>query len=116
MPIHPDHLSRIPESLRRQLVFETGYGKPFGISDAQLASQSGGISSRHEILADIGNAIIAKPMQADLGEMREGGVLWGYTHCAQQRAITHAALDHTLTLVAFEIGRASGRERGGPSG
>src|SRR3546814_1147351 len=24
MPIHPDHLSRIPESLRRQLVFETG--------------------------------------------------------------------------------------------
>src|SRR3546814_8902349 len=41
-------------------------------------------------------------MQADLGEMREGGVLWGYTHCAQQRAITQAALDHKLTLVAFE--------------
>src|SRR3546814_15178032 len=34
--------------------------------------------------------------------MREGGVLWGYTHCAQQRAITQAALDHKLTLVAFE--------------
>lgn len=102
MPIHPDHLSRIPEPLRRQLVFETGYGKPFGVSDVQIARQTGGTCSRHEILADIGNAIIAKPMLADLEEMREGGVLWGYTHCAQQRAITQAALDRKLTLMAFE--------------
>lgn len=102
MPIHPDHLSRIPEPLRRQLIFETGYGKPFGVSDAQIARQTGGICSRHEILADIGNAIIAKPMLADLEEMHKGGVLWGYTHCAQQRAITQAAIDRKLTLVAFE--------------
>src|SRR3546814_16054570 len=95
MPIHPDHLSRIPESLRRQLVFETGYGKPFGISDAQLASQSGGISSRHEILADIGKAIIAQPMQADLAENSEGGVLWGYTHSAKQRTTTQQAQNHS---------------------
>jgi hypothetical protein len=25
-PVHPEHLSRIPEALRRQLIFEEGYG------------------------------------------------------------------------------------------
>ena len=32
-PIHPGHLTRIPEVLRRQLIFEEGYGAPFGIAD-----------------------------------------------------------------------------------
>jgi len=28
VPIHPDHLSRLPEDVRKQLIFEKGYGKP----------------------------------------------------------------------------------------
>ena len=55
LPIHPEHLSRIPENIRQKLIFEEGYGAPFNISDAEIASQSGGIASRHEILANIGN-------------------------------------------------------------
>jgi len=102
VPIHPDHLPRLPEEYRKQLVFERGYGEPFGISDADLAAQSGGISSRSEILKDLGNVIIAKPILADLTDLREGGNLWGYPHCAQQRAITQAAIDRKLTLIAFE--------------
>jgi alanine dehydrogenase len=39
---------------------------------------------------------------ADLQELREGGLLWGYVHCAQQRSITQAAIDRKLTLIAFE--------------
>jgi len=102
LPIHPEHLNRIPEKLRSQLIFEQGYGEPFGITDAEISAQTGGIATRHELLADIGSVIIAKPMLADLQELREGGTIWGYVHCVQQRDITQAALDRKLTLIAFE--------------
>ncbi|MDX1810094.1 MAG: N(5)-(carboxyethyl)ornithine synthase [Sulfurospirillaceae bacterium] len=102
LPIHPEHLSRIPEEIRSKLIFEEGYGAPFGISDTDIAAQSGGIASRHEILADIGNVIITKPILSDLLELKEGGILWGYVHCVQQRDITQAAIDRKLTLIAFE--------------
>lgn len=102
LPIHPEHLSRIPESIRRQLIFEEGYGAPFNITDAEIAAQTGGVASRHSILAEIGSVIIAKPVLADLMELKEGGILWGYVHCVQQREITQAALDRKQTLIAFE--------------
>jgi alanine dehydrogenase len=101
-PIHPRHLSRIPEALRHQLIFEEGYGIPFGITDAEIAALTGGIATRHELLADIGMVIIAKPVLADLEELKEGGTLWGYVHCVQQQDITQAALDRKQTLIAFE--------------
>jgi N5-(carboxyethyl)ornithine synthase len=95
-------LSRIPEDLRRQLIFEEGYGAPFGISDSEIAAQTGGVATRHHLLADLGTVIIAKPVLADLEELREGGILWGYVHCVQQRDITQAAIDRKQTLIAFE--------------
>jgi N5-(carboxyethyl)ornithine synthase len=101
-PIHPEHLSRIPEPLRRQLIFEEGYGAPFGIADSEIAAQTGGIATRHELLAEIGAVIINKPVLADLEELREGGILWGYVHCVQQPDITQAAIDRKQTLIAFE--------------
>ncbi len=100
--IHPEHLLRLSESVRRQLIFEEGYGAPFGVTDHEIAAQTGGIATRHEILATIGSAIVAKPILSDLSELREGGILWGYPHCAQQRAITQEAIDCRLTLIAFE--------------
>ena len=101
-PIHPEHLSRIPEPIRRQLIFEEGYGVPFGITDSEIAAQTGGIATRHELLADIGTVIIPKPVLADLLELRDGGTIWGYVHCVQQRDIAQAAIDRKLTLIAFE--------------
>ncbi|MEP3350932.1 MAG: N(5)-(carboxyethyl)ornithine synthase [Marinomonas sp.] len=101
-PIHPAHLSRIPETLRHQLIFEKGYGIPFGVSDEEIAALTGGVATRHEILADIGMVIINKPVLADLQELKEGGTLWGYVHCVQQKEITQAALDRKQTLIAFE--------------
>ena len=102
VPIHPEHFPRISEPVRRQLVFEEGYGAPFGIADSEIAAQTGGIASRHELLADLGTVIVAKPVLADLQELREGGLLWGYVHCTQQRSITQTAIDRRLTLIAFE--------------
>jgi alanine dehydrogenase len=102
VPIHPEHLPRIPDSVRRQLIFEEGYGAPFGIPDSEIESQTAGIASRHDLLANSNMVISSKPILADLEELREGGILWGYVHCAQQRAITQAAIDRKLTLIAFE--------------
>ncbi len=102
IPVHPEHLPRIPEPIRRRMIFEEGYGRPFGIDDAQIASQTGGVASRSELLADTSAVIIAKPVVDDLLELREGGVLWGYPHCVQQRAMTQAAIDRKQTLIAFE--------------
>ena len=102
VPIHPDHLSRLPEDIRKQLIFEKGYGAPFGLDDDFFVSQTGGVASRHELLAEIGSVIIAKPVLADLQEIREGGFIWGYPHCAQQGDITQTAIDRKLTLIAFE--------------
>jgi len=102
VPIHPDHLSRLPEDIRKQLIFEKGYGAPFGLDDEFFVSQTGGVASRHELLAEIGSVIIAKPVLADLQEIREGGFIWGYPHCAQQIDITQTAIDRKLTLIAFE--------------
>jgi len=88
--------------LRRQLIFEKGYGEPFGVTDSDIADMTGGIATRHELLADIGSVLINKPVLADLQELREGGTLWGYVHCVQQKDITQAAIDRKQTLIAFE--------------
>lgn len=102
LPIHPEHLKRLPESIRRQLIFENGYGAPFNIADKEIAEQTGGMAARAEILSDIGSVIIAKPILSDLMELKEGGILWGYPHCAQQMQVTQAAIDRKQTLIAFE--------------
>jgi len=102
VPIHPEHLIRIPENIRRQLIFEKGYGEPFKIDDEEISKLTGGIATRSQILADLGAAIIAKPILSDLEEMKTGGILWGYPHCAQQNSITQTAIDKKLTLIAFE--------------
>ena len=101
-PIHPEHLPRIPEALRRQLIFEEGYGAPFGIADSEIAAMTGGIATRHKLLADIGSVVISKPVLADFEELREGGTLWGYVHCVQQQDITQSAIVRKQTLIAFE--------------
>ena len=102
IPIHPEHLLRLSEQSRRQLIFEEGYGAPFGIEDSEIAAQTGGIATRYELLANIGNVIIPKPVLSDLQELREGGILWGWPHCVQQQALTQAAIDRKQTLIAFE--------------
>jgi N5-(carboxyethyl)ornithine synthase len=102
IPIHPEHLIRLPEPIRRQLIFEEGYGTSFGITDSEMSDRSGGVATRHELLADIGNVILAKPVLADFKELCEGGILWGYPHCVQQRSHTQAAIDRKQTLIAFE--------------
>ncbi len=102
VPIHPDHLKRLPEHIRKQLIFEKGYGLPFNIKDEVIRDLTGGVATRSEILADIGSVIIAKPILSDLKDLKDGGTIWGYPHCVQQMQITQTAIDKKLTLIAFE--------------
>jgi len=102
VPIHPEHLPRLPEHIRHHLIFEEGYGAPFGITDQEITEQVAGVATRSELLADTDVVIIVKPVLADLEELHKGGVLWGYPHCAQQREITQVAIDRKQTLIAFE--------------
>jgi len=101
-PIHPEHLPRLPESVRRQLIFETGYGEKFGVSDTELSKQVGGLASRDELLETTDIAIICKPVLADFEQLKQGGVLWGYPHCVQQTDVTQTAINRKQTLIAFE--------------
>ena len=102
LPIHPEHLSRLPEPVRRQLIFEKGYGASLGVADEEIALQTGGIATRRELLADVGAVVLLKPGVQDLEALCEGGVLWGWPHCVQQPALTQVAIDRRQTLIAFE--------------
>lgn len=101
-PIHPDHFEAIPEAVAARLVFERGYGEPFGVADAELARSFGGIAERNELLGECGGVLLLKPVSRDLEELREGGFLWGWPHCVQQREITRIAVERRQTLLAFE--------------
>ena len=43
VPIHPDHLFRLPVEIRKQLIFEKGYGAPFGLDDDFLFPKQAGL-------------------------------------------------------------------------
>ena len=103
VPIHPEHLKRIPERLRKQITFEKGYGLRFGIGDHTLAKYSSGrVASRDEILNEFYCVLIPKPLVVDLSGVREGGVVWGWHHCVQQKDIVQVSIDRKLTLIAWE--------------
>lgn len=102
VPIHPDQLSWIEEGIRSHLFFEENYGANFGVEDSYIASLSGGVHSREELFQRCDIALLPKPVQADFDQMREGGILWGWPHCVQQKQFTQSAIDKRLTLIAWE--------------
>lgn len=102
-PIHPEHFSRIEPEIRAQMVVEAGYGDRFGMSDAVLATLVGSVASREQVIAQTDVVLLPKPQAADLADLKDGQILWGWPHCVQDRAITQLAIDKKLTLIAFEV-------------
>jgi len=102
LPIHPAHLERIDEDLRARMILERGYGLRFGIPDADLAPLVGAMADRDEVIARADVVLLPKPQAADLEDLRDGQVLWGWPHCVQDREITQLAIDKSLTLIAWE--------------
>ena len=102
VPIHPAHLERIPETHRRALRFEKGYGLRFGMADDTLAGLCGGLLDRDELLARCEIVLLPKPVAEDFRALREGCTLWGWPHCVQQEEFTQISIDRKLTLIAWE--------------
>lgn len=102
LPIHPRHLDRLTDEVRGHVFLEEGYGETFGVSDDDLRPLVGGLLSRSELIARCDVILLTKPQPADLLELREGQTLWGWPHCVQDRALTQAAIDRKLTLIAWE--------------
>lgn len=100
--IHPEHLLRIDEALRQRMTLETGYGERFGYTDSELAPLVGAIASRAQVIANSDVILLPKPQASDLGEFRDGQVMWGWPHCVQDRSITQLSIDKKLTVIAFE--------------
>jgi len=102
LPIHPGHIGRIHVELRRRMFFERGYARRFGVSDEQLGGEVGGLRSREQLMEECDLLVLPKPLAEDLTALRRGAVLWGWPHCVQNEAITQAAIDRRLTLIAWE--------------
>jgi alanine dehydrogenase len=102
LPIHPEHVDRIDEDLRRQVFVEEGYGSAFGVSDETLARALGGVRSRAQLVAECDVILLPKVQAEDLAELRDGQVVWGWPHCVQDATLTQEAIDRRQTLIAFE--------------
>jgi alanine dehydrogenase len=102
LPIHPQHVERIDADLRANIYLETGYGADFGVSDEYLSSLVGGVRTREQLIAECDVILLIKPSAADLADLRDGQVLWGWPHCVQDRALTDQAIRRRQTVIAFE--------------
>jgi alanine dehydrogenase len=101
--IHPEHIKRIPQKLRKQITFEEGYGLRFGMNDNTLAElTSKRVAVREEILKGFDCVLMPKPLAKDLSQVREGAIVWGWPHCVQQKEITQVSIERKLTLIAWE--------------
>ena len=102
LPVHPLHFDRIHPALRSSIFLEEGYGSDFDVSQEQLAASVAGVRSRADLLAECDVIVLPKPLAADLLDMHEGQVLWGWPHCVQDEELTQNAIDRKLTLIAWE--------------
>jgi alanine dehydrogenase len=102
LAIHPQHLDRIPDELRKSIFLELGYGEQFGLSDDQLSGSVGGLRSREQLVDECDVILQPKPLMSDVAALRDGQVLWGWPHCVQDEQLTQLAIDKRLTLIAFE--------------
>jgi N5-(carboxyethyl)ornithine synthase len=102
VPIHPAHISLISSQVRRNLIFETGYGCQFGVSDSAIAAQPQGFASREEILRTADIILLSKPTLRDYRAVRENSIVCGWHHCVQGYEVTQIAIERRLTLLAWE--------------
>jgi alanine dehydrogenase len=102
LPLHPQHLGRMPADLRERIYLEFGYGERFGSSEDQLKGWVAGFRTREQLVEECEVILQPKPLLSEIAELRVGQVLWGWPHCVQNTQLTQVAIDHKLTLIAFE--------------
>ncbi len=96
----PDAVSKIKH--KSSLVFEKGYGEPFGGEDSEYIKAGAKIASREEVLkCDI--LVDVKLGDADyLDEIDNNKILVGWAHAVQQTEFATAAMNGNHTVIAWE--------------
>lgn len=102
LPIHPHHLDRIDPDIRARMIVERGYASDFQLEPGYIESRVGRVAERSEVIESADVLLLPKPQAEDVAEIPEGRILWGWPHCVQDEEITQTAIDHRLTLIAFE--------------
>lgn len=103
VPLHPEFLEMIDNDLIRHFVFETGYGKHYGVEDCVIESITGNMcKDKNTLLATCDKVIITKPTHEDVELMKEGATLFGWIHSVQSKCMVDIALEKKLTYVAWE--------------
>ncbi len=101
--IHPLHVPTINPDVLNELVFEKGYGVPFGYSDDYFETYTGHpCQSRQDLLANHDHIILAKPTPDDIRQMPDHSILWGWVHAVQQTEIAQLGIEKQMTFVAWE--------------
>ena len=102
LPLHPQHIERIDADLRARIVLEEGYGIRYGVSDDHLRPLVADLAPRAEVIDRSDIVLLPKPTLADLEQMHDGQVLWGWPHAVQDPDLTQISIDKHLTLIAWE--------------
>lgn len=102
LPIHPHHLDRIDPDIRAQMIVERGYADDFQLEPGYIESRVGRVAERAEVIEAAEVLLLPKPQAADVEEIPEDRILWGWPHCVQDVAMAQTAIDRRLTLIAFE--------------
>ena len=102
LPVHPDHITRVPAELRDSIFLEEDYGSRFGATQAELEKLVGGIGSQQELIDQCDVILLPKPLPEDIARLKEGQIHWGWPHCVQDPVLTQHAIDRKLTLIAWE--------------
>ena len=102
VPVYPEHFPRFPEALRKQMVFEKDYGNDYEFHDGYFEGLGAAIAERKDLFAECELLVLPKPLPEDLVQMKKNQVLFGWAHVVQQKAMTQAAIDRKLTIIAWE--------------
>jgi alanine dehydrogenase len=102
LPLHPQHFDRIDPDLRARIVLERGYGQRYGVSDEHLREFVADLLPREEVIDSTDVVLLPKPTLADLHDLHDGQVLWGWPHAVQDQDLTQISIDKRLTLIAWE--------------
>ncbi|QZN97071.1 N(5)-(carboxyethyl)ornithine synthase [Symbiopectobacterium purcellii] len=102
IPLHPALFSSIPGSVKKNLIFESGYGEKFGITDDFFSEHFAGVATREQLFSESDVFLLPKPELDDFKFFSEGKILWGWAHCVQGVEITSAAIASGMTIIAWE--------------
>ena len=102
LPIYPPHLCFIDKKIRDYIILESGYGLDFKLTDYDLENLGYTIKNREDIFFNSDLIILPKPTDEDLEMMKPNQILWGWTHCVQNKEIAQFAINKKLTYISWE--------------